>query len=242
MKKILLIWTLIFGSIENVYSHEQFVATDKQQIKSEKSKIQTKKRRISVKALCKGVSKAEKALKINPFDANSIWDLDILNKEVELAELLHKFLEGQYAAKARSLDLSNKTKEEVVEILLKEGFKKQTASPGNILAKTSDRNPQEPGEIYQHEDGSLVRIKPYSEKRKYRPQAYIVKAVTKNPESPATWTNEAFKVSVNGHPIPKAPKAEYGMKMRPVLSQSNDEDQGWVDLVMEEVHIDLRVE
>lgn len=240
MKKILLLLTLVFLSFENVLATEQFITEEKSTSKLHKSKVRAKKRRVSVKSLCSGVTKALNAIKNNPFAENSIWDLEVLKKETELSELLQKFLDGNYASKARMLDCKNKTQDEIVDNLLKEGFQKKSLNlEGNILAKTSDRDPQESGEIYQHADGSLVRLKPYSEKRKYRPQAYLVKAATRNPNGPPTWQNEAFKISQDGYAIPKAPKAEHGMKMKPEESTGPNEDQGWVDLIMEEVHTDL---
>ncbi len=200
------------------------------------------KRKPSLKSMTIGVAKAQEAMKCDPFSSCSIWDQAYLAKETEISDKIKKFISGEYAQKARELDFENNTKEEVIEKLIKNGFKKFEGEGrvDGLLGKAKDREFQEAGEIYSHEDGSIIRIKDASAKRHIRPQAYIIKAALKNKEGPFTWQNEAFKISKAGLPVPKSPKQNQGMVIHAPNSSGADEDKGWVDLIMEEVHIDIK--
>lgn len=200
------------------------------------------KRKPSIKAMAIGVAKAEVAIKCDPFSSSSIWDQNYLSKETELADKIKKFLAGEYAKKAKELAFENNSKEEVMEKLIQNGFKKWEVEGrvDGLLGKAKDREFQDAGEIYIHDDGSIIRIKDASSKRHIRPQAYLVKAALKNQGGPATWQNEAFKISKEGFPVPKGHKTNQGMLTHAPNSSGTDEDKGWIDLIMEEVHIDIK--
>ncbi len=200
------------------------------------------KRKPSIKAMAIGVAKAEVAIKCDPFSPQSIWNQNYLSKETEIADKIKKFLSGEYARKAKELAFEDNTKEEVIEKLIKNGFKKCEVEGrmDGLLGKAKDREFQDAGEIYIHEDGSIIRIKDASSKRHIRPQAYLIKAALKNQAGPATWQNEAFKISKEGFPVPKGPKTNQGMLTHAPSSSGIDEDKGWIDLIMEEVHIDIK--
>jgi len=198
-------------------------------------------RRPSIKAISIGVEKALIAIKNDPFSDDSIWDKEYLNRDQELAEIIKKFMTGDYAAKARKLNFDGMSKEQIIKKLLSENFVKKTPEEkvDELLGRAKDREVQDNGETYVATDGSLIRIKEASKYRYNRPQAYIVKAALKNPTSPPTWQNEAFKITKDGYPVPKGPKQSQGLKIHAPNTSGQDEDKGWVDLIMEEVHIDI---
>ncbi|MDX1923730.1 MAG: hypothetical protein SFT91_00600 [Rickettsiaceae bacterium] len=240
-KNILLILSLLILSLES-FSHDQFIVSVENDPKTSSAKQQKQKRRISLRSVSLGVSKALDSVSKDPFSEDGIWDLSVLKRETELSNLLHKFLEGNYANKAKTLDMTNLTKAQAAEKLLKEGFEKKETDNvvDKMLGRSKDSEIADSGEIYVHPDGSLVRIKDYSNHRKHRPQAYLVKAALKNPSGPPTWQNEAFKISNEGYPIPKGPRQNEGMKIHAPSTSGEDEDRGWVDLIMEEAHLDIK--
>lgn len=200
-------------------------------------------RRKSVKEMSTGVSKAQEALKQDPFSNTSVWDQEFLKRDTEIANLIMKYQTNQYAEKSKTLVLAKLTKDDIVSKLLSEGFvkidnqKKLDSGQKNIDSKSTDDNV--PGEIYTHSDGSMVRLKEASTSRKYRPQAYATKSALKDPNGSTSWDNEAFKVTNEGYAVPKSPYQKYGMKIHSPSSSGNDEDQGWIDLIMEEAHTDM---
>lgn len=200
-------------------------------------------RRKSVKEMSTGVSKAQEALKQDPFSDNSVWDQEFLKRDTEMANSIKKYQENQYAKKSKTLVLAKLTKDDIVSKLLSEGFvkidgrKKLDTSQNEIDAKSAED--KVPGEIYTHSDGSMVRLKDAYASRKYRPQAYVTKSALKDPNGSTSWDNEAFKVTNDGYAVPKSPYQKYGMKIHSPASSGNDEDQGWVDLIMEEAHADI---
>ncbi len=248
MKNIILLSLLTLSAFSDSFAQNDATQNDSTEKVNKSSKpvtnivtVNNTKRRVSIKSLAIGATKAMSAINKSPFSDEGVWDSNTLNNEQELSELLHKFIQNQYALKAKTLNLQNKTKDDLVNILLTEGFeKKNPDGVMKILSKSKDRELQDPGEIYQHPDGSVVKIRDYSDKRKFRPQAYVLKYAVRNPEGPPTWQNEIFKISIEGNPIPKAPKSEYGMKMKAPESSGPEEDQGWMNLIMEEAYIDLK--
>ena len=200
------------------------------------------KRKPSMREMAIGATKATIAIKQNPFSTEAIWDQNYLKEDTEVAELIKKFMEGKYAQKAKELNFRDARKEEIVKKLLENNFKRREPNGrvDELLGKGKDREFQDAGEIYVHEDGSMVRVKDSSAKRHYRPQAYVVKAALKNKAGPVTWQNEAFKVSKDGGPIPKGPKQSQGLSIHAPSSLGPDEDKGWIDLIMEEAHTDIK--
>ena len=199
------------------------------------------KRRANIKAMAIGVNKALEALKQDPFSDKSIWDQGYLQRDTEVASVLKKYTQGEYAIKVKELNFSGMNKEQIVTKLKAEGFERKEPQnkSDDMLGRGKDREFQESGDIYVYKDGSMIRIKDESKARHHRPQAYVVKAVLKNPEGPTTWGNEAFKVTKDGYPTPKGPQQSQGLKTHAPNSSGDDEDKGWADLIMEEVHIDI---
>jgi hypothetical protein len=201
----------------------------------------TNRRRLSIKSMSIGVTKALEAIKQDPFSENGIWNLSYLKRESEVSNNLKKFLSGEYAQKVKNLKFDGMNKSQIEKMLTSEGFEKKEPEGrvDGLLGRGKDREFQDSGDIYVHNDGSMIRIKDASNKRKHRPQSYVIKAALKNPSGPVTWQNEAFKISKEGYPVPKSPKQAHGLKIHAPETSGQDEDKGWVDLIMEEVHIDI---
>lgn len=240
MKNKFLLLLSFFLLTQNAESADNFVSPVEETTKN--SEKTTTRRRLSIKAMSIGVNKALEAIKQDPFSEESVWDQNFLKREQEVSETLTKFIKNEYGQKAKNLKLEGKTKAELEKILLDEGFEKRKTDGriDGLLGRSKDRDFQDSGDIYVHSDGSMIRIKDSSSYRKHRPQSYIIKAVLKNPSGPVTWQNEAFKISKEGYPLPKSPKQTHGLKIHAPNSSGIDEDKGWVDLIMEEVHIDFQ--
>ncbi len=213
------------------------------QIQEIKKESTSKKptRRPSIKAIAIGVEKALVAIKNDPFSENSIWDIEYLNRDHEVSDLLKKFVADEYATKAKKLNFDGMSKDQIIKKILSEGFIKKDpeAKVDQLLGRAKDREVQDSGDIYIASDGSMIILKEESKYRHNRPQAYIVKAALKNPTGPSTWQNEAFKITKDGFPVPKGPKQSHGLKIHAPNTSGQDEDKGWIDLIMEEVHSDI---
>lgn len=237
--KILLILLLTLLS-QNTYSADnQISPAEENQTKYEQ---RSPKRRLSIKSMSLGVQKAIDSIKKDPFSEESVWDQAFLKRDTEIVNILKKFIAGEYAQKAKNLKLDNMSKDAIIKKLLSEGFEKKEPEGrmDGLFGRSKDREFQDSGDIYVNADGSMIRVKDYSLTRKYRPQAYTIKAVLKNPTGPVTWQNEAFKVTKDGYPVPKSPRQNHGMKIHAPNSTNPDEDKGWIDLIMEEVHVDIK--
>lgn len=236
--------TLIIAFL-SVFSISSFAALPKENSKSNtKNQVSIKyKRKPSIKSMTVGAYKAIEAFKCSPFEECSIWDNNYLKRDQELAKILTSFIAGDYALKVKTLNLENLSKEQIIAKLKLEGFEEKSTveKVDGILGRAKDKDYVDSGELYFHKDGSLVKIKDISNVRKYRPQAYAVKSVLKNPEGNPNWQNEAFKVSKEGYPIPKGPKQLHGIKIHSPQTSGADEDKGWIDLIMEEAHQDLPI-
>jgi hypothetical protein len=192
-----------------------------------------KARKISAKLYAEGVILAQNAMKQDPFSESSIWNPDYFAKNESTAEVIKKFIKKEYASKL-NLVLAKEfvSKDDLEKFLIANGFSQKEQSD-------KDRNHRDSGKIFVAEDGSMVRIKDYKKSRKLRPQEHYVLSVIKNPEGPTSWQNEAFKLSKSGFVIPKAPKLEHGLKTKSANLQNNNVLKGWIDLIMEEAHIDF---
>lgn len=206
-----------------------------------RAQVKPAKRRLSIKAMSKGVAKALDALKNDPFSEESVWDQNYLKREQEVSTALKKYMAGEYAVKLKNLNFNGLNKDQIITLLNKEGFerKEPEGRMDDLLGRGKDREYQDSGEIFIASDGSMIKIKDHSAKRYHRPQAYIIKAALKNPKGPITWQNEAFKVTKEGFPVPKGPKQNQGLKIHAPNSSGQDEDKGWIDLIMEEIHTDI---
>ena len=220
------------------------------------------KRRIDVICFSEGIKKALDALQQDSFSKHSVWDLSVLQRNIPLHQTLQKFKEGKVGVYLKTLDTKNTSYETLRTDLLKNGFalksfplmgKKQKRSNADSLGKKKrERYIRQDGtrthdrsdpflaiqEIYVHPEGSMVRIKPHGEPGGKRPQPHVIKAVLFDPAKGTGYNNEAFKITWNGKAVPKGPNVDFGLKLKP----SPDENQGWIELIMQESHCDLHRE
>lgn len=198
-------------------------------------------RKIVIKDFVRGASKARAALIHFPSSGSSIWEHSYLVNNDNISHIIDQYVSIRYANKLREIYEEGLTKDKLVKKLTDNGFQKREPEGrvDNLLGRARDRLYQDSGDIYVASDGSMVRIKDFSETRIQRPQPHYIMAVLKNPEGPVSWQNEAFKITRYSIPVPKAPKEEYGLKLAAPNSSGYDENRGWIELIMEEVHIDL---
>ena len=126
--------------------------------------------------------------------------------------------------------------------------------------KTDKKNHPEvvPMTIYVHKDGSMVRVKPQgipdSSDTALRRRPHFVRSVLLKPdfdlcnhrtcEPDSSWENEAFKVTEDFIPVPKAPARQYGMNLEihPVAGTQKERfNEVLKDLSMEMVHQSLQI-
>ncbi len=173
------------------------------------------------------------------FNAESVWDQDYLQDNPHIVEAIRDFQKGKRAQTLKKISLENKTAEELHKELLKLGFvwqkvplrasfKKRTYW---LIGGQTTKNPNHKHvvnlHLYIHEDGSLVRIKaagvPDVRGKHPRRAAHAVKVVLlnvapdlcKNNECQydTSYQNEAFKVTNDNQPVPKAPSQKFGLKL-----------------------------
>ncbi|MEW5851768.1 MAG: hypothetical protein AB2A00_23465 [Myxococcota bacterium] len=115
-----------------------------------------------------------------------------------------------------------------------------------------------PHDIYVHPaDGGMVRIKPQGDPSSpMRPQPHASKAVLLrgsgvagrfDVERDTGWNNEAFKVTNDGHPVPKAPQPHFGLRgtggshtqLARFKAPAADSSAAYADVIMGAAHTNL---
>ncbi len=211
-----------------------------------------------------GVDAAKRALEIAFGQRGGIWDTYHLEKNPMLNKAIEEFIKGERAASIRELVLENKTPEEIHNLLKSAGFshERKALFAGKNMGvvtywrhdgtKTNDPSDPEavPMDIYIHEDGGMVRIKPFGvpnpSGKAPRRQPHLSKAVLLDltPQKKAgrltydlSFRNEAFKVSATNIPIPKTP-AIYGGMYKPPF-KNKQRLNGYISYLMGVAHQDL---
>jgi hypothetical protein len=199
----------------------------------------------------------------------SVWDKNTLNSNPQLSQALKEYTEGKRGLSVKNLSVENKTPQYIHHKLLHAGFNHQripfVVNPNDKVkhywrldgSKTSLANAK--GivcmDVYSHKDGGIVRVKPLGvpDPKNPRPQPHAAKSVALDPNNYnlTSWQNEAFKVTNDGQPVPKAPSREFGLKLNepeilkyiekqsPILENVLD---SWKDAVMDNAHIDINVD
>ncbi len=196
--------------------------------------------RVSVAELA-GRQKARAALSKPYNDAGSVWDLKSAARAGDLKSSLDNFATGTrdrkpYGQKAKTLKLHGKSASEIERELQSEGFREKPPKP----------NAEYRQDIWVHEDGSVVKIKPeaYPGDR-YGRGPIVSKSVQFDQRLPESYHNEAFKVSEEGYPVPKSSKLAHGMKQSPprdgaaAVTDRADEEVGWIGETQSAGHIAL---
>lgn len=175
----------------------------------------------------------------DPQDPESVWDLGFLQKNPHILEAIRDFKKGRRAQTLKQVDLEGKTAQDLhtellnlgffwTKVPLRASFKKQTY--WLITGKTT-KDPNHKDVVYTHfythVDGSLVRVKvagvPDLRGKHPRRSPHATKAVLLNTDPnlcqkgnclyDTTYQNEAFKVTNENQPVPKAPSTKYGLKL-----------------------------
>ncbi|NCP61651.1 MAG: hypothetical protein GW748_06345 [Alphaproteobacteria bacterium] len=203
-----------------------------------------------------------------PKDPESVWDPIYLQKNPHIFEAIQEFETGRRAQTLKQVNLEGKTAQEIHTELLKLGFF-QTKLPLRASFKkqtywlTNGKTTKDPDHknlvythFYTHADGSLVRIKaagiPDFRGKHPRRSPHAIKAVLlntdpnlcqrKNCNYDTSYQNEAFKVTNENRPVPKAPSAKCGLKLPPNTGSSLDEQKADVikNAVMNFAHTNLK--
>ena len=145
----------------------------------------------------------------------NIWDKKCLKKNSDLDDLLSKYKKKTVGNKLRSFlkwYKSSLTASAIIKHLLCEGFKiypTRLQTDGyyinSIGKKTSTTILGVPHFIFIHEDHSCLRLKPVigGLQHSHTPFPTISFSIVYDPES-LSFQNEAFKVTREGEPVPKA--------------------------------------
>ena len=204
------------------------------------------------------------------FDAEqSVWRQDYLEKHPAIVKALNDFEAGKIGQSLQSISFEGKTAEQLHQELLIKGFRwitKPLSASGQgrrqywKIDGKKTLNPRDKNvvlvHLYVHQDGSLIRIKaagvPDHKGRCPRRAPHAIKSVLLNfnPAScekglckyDTTESNEAFKVTEDNRPIPKAPTEAAGFKI-PALgnsAQAKKLKQVASDMLMEVSHTPLK--
>ena len=175
----------------------------------------------------------------NIFDPESVWDQDYLRENPHVVEVIQDFKKGNRAQTLKKINLEGKTAQELHQELLdlgfvwqkrplKASFKKRTYwLMGGHTTKSPTHKEVINLHLYIHKDGSLVRIKaagvPDIRAKHPRRTAHAVKAVLLNMapnlcksdicQYDTSYQNEAFKVTNDNQPVPKAPSQKFGLNL-----------------------------
>lgn len=207
-----------------------------------------------------------KASQADPFGPNSLWDQDYLESHPKVKRAIAEFLAGKRAQALKAISLTNKTPHLLHQDLIAAGFtwKEVALSAGRSKfwqldgSKTSD--PNSPTvvkmQIYLHKDGSMVRIKSRgipdnSGHYPHRAPQVIQAVLTEFDPDQCTqdhcpyntgYSNEAFKVTAEGHAVPKSPSPRFGFKAPVETIPSSRLQKLAGDVLMSLVHTELKTD
>ncbi len=221
-----------------------------------------------------GAIAAYKALSI-PFNKpESIWSSKELSRNPQLKNTLSEYIEGRRGQSLQGIVLSQHSVEELHAILLSKKFRHSRVPLAHwingsrlycqldgTLSPTYDLNTT-PQDIYIHDDGGMVRLKPRGIPCKH-PQLlrrlphgakcvlFDVTPVCQNAhcELDTSYANEAFKISDQDLPVPKGIASSAGIKIAPAKAKdacsflSNQAYmQGWLNAIMDAAHSKLALD
>lgn len=162
-------------------------------------------------------------------DSKSMWDQDFLKNHADYHKALQEYTKGKRGQKAKTLDLEGLSPEEIHQKLLKEGFfhKRESLHPKFKDSKkwTKDKDLLPPDRMphgimmdtYTHKDGSRIRVKPssipdYTRRTPLRLPHYSKSVMLDLKNLEGGYDQEAFKLTKDGHPVPRAPSVEVGFR------------------------------
>ena len=175
---------------------------------------------------------------------NDIWDNKCLNKHLDLKDLIRDYKRKKVGKKLREFlewykpSISSSC---IIKYLICNNFKMTSSrlqSDGyyinSIGEKTNTVKHGVPHFIFIHQDRSCLRLKPIigGLRHSHTPFPTISFSVVYDPDDP-TFYNEAFKVSRNGEPIPKAGLRHPDACINPKLSNFS------INELMKSTHLKL---
>lgn len=176
---------------------------------------------------------------IDPKHSESLWNQNYLTSRPHVLIALKEFLAGKRGMALKNISFYRKTPSEIHDAIIKEGFTWKIVPLRASLKKqtywmndgSTTRDPKHPDVvnmyIYIHKDGSIIRMKPKGipdvRGKHPRRSAHVVKAVLQDLDPnlcqkevchyDSSYQNEAFKVTRDHRPVPKAPSPKYGLKL-----------------------------
>lgn len=167
---------------------------------------------------------------LKPYDhKDSLWDPQFLKDHPEYANALRDYRKGKRGQKARQVKLEGLSPEEIHQLLLKEGFihhreplrqsfKKSKAWEDDQTLDSKDKQPHGVMmDVYTHKDGSRIRVKPssipdYERRTPLRFPHYSLSVMLDLKHLEGGYDQEAFKLTKQGHPVPRAPTPNVGFR------------------------------
>jgi hypothetical protein len=124
-------------------------------------------------------------------------------------QALKSYAQGLLGKSVQGMDLRNKTADQARKELQRRGFTREMGVIKDVRTGQPVVNPKTglpvPIEVWTHQDGGLVRIKPEGDPTsRHRPAPHLSVSVLYPPgASGHDFNNEAFKVDFAGNPLPK---------------------------------------
>lgn len=124
-------------------------------------------------------------------------------------QAIKSYSQGLLGKSVKGLDLRNQTADQVREQLSRRGFVREMGVIKDVRTGKPVINPKTglpvPMEVWTHQDGGLVRLKPEGDPTsRHRPAPHLSVSVLYPPgASGHDFNNEAFKVDFAGNPLPK---------------------------------------
>jgi hypothetical protein len=198
---------------------------------------------------------------------NSLWNIEDADRKDILTKTLQDFAQGKSGVEVKNLRINNLTAPGLHAILIQRGFRHQRnalvvhpdlqpklfwlRSGKQVTEKPSDPD-MLPMDIYDHPDGSLVRIKawgiPDPTRQTKHPEPYVSKSVVFDRREhcifsifhchlDTSWNNEAFKITDDGFPVPKSASPKHGFSFPSDLVAADKEL--WINIWAQKAHTDL---
>ena len=217
-------------------------------------------------AMRRGELAAERALQYGYPDPKSAWDFAAVSSDPELEAALDSFVSipPGLGSSVKTLRISEHTNPSALhDELLARGFRakreplqmrEDVPTEGSVkqfikLDGSSTEDPEEAlvHDIYVHPDGGMVRVKPQGDpQNSARKQPHASKSVLKHRPADASQAStllseEAFKVTDDGKPVPKSWSTNCGMHQKASLNMTAGEAKGYRGRILQAAHCDLDV-
>lgn len=199
---------------------------------------------------------------LQDFAVEKIWNPTFLESNPKIAKAILQYQNNKIGMQAKKLNLNNLTAKEIHYFLLKQGFfhiregikikDKWLLRSGELVTELDHANTVA-HDIYLHADGSMIRVKPEGIPTQLslpRKHPYYIKSVLLDKvgvchidtcEYNYEFTNEAFKLTTNGIPVPSSPGNALKYPSISYNAPYQNEKQvaflaGWADAIMASCH------